>query len=97
MPTVTISEALAQIQTIDQHIARKQSLIEAYLFRDAALRDPLERDGGTPGLLAQELQSIGRLHERKILIRRAVQAANQRAVISHGTQTRSVADWLVWK
>jgi ribosomal protein L7/L12 len=97
MPTLTISEALAQIHTIDRHIARKQKLIEAYLFRDAALRDPLERDGGTAFLLARELQSIRALEERKILIRRAVQAANQRAVISHGTQTRSSADWLVWK
>lgn len=97
MPAVTISEALAQVQSIDQHIARKQQLIEAYLFRDAAVRDPLQDEGGTPAVLARELQSIEALRERKILIRRAVQAANQRADISHGNDTRSIADWLVWK
>jgi hypothetical protein len=37
------------------------------------------------------------LLERKIQVRRAVQAANQQATITHGDVTRSVADWLVWK
>lgn len=97
MPTLTISEALGQIQVIDQHIARKQKLVDAYLLRNASIRDPLAREGGTPAILARELRSIAALQERKILIRRAVQAANERASITHEGENRSVADWLVWK
>jgi large subunit ribosomal protein L7/L12 len=97
MPTLTISEALSQIQVIDQQVAKKQQLIEAYLFRDAAVRDPLARDGGTQPLLAREQQAITALLERKVHIRRGVQAANQQATITHEDETRSIADWLVWK
>src|SRR5687768_9930810 len=97
MPSLTISEALGQVQAIDQQIAQKQQLIAAYLLRDASVRDPLQREGGTPVLLDRELRSIEALQDRKVAIRRAVQAANERAHITHEDETRSVADWLVWK
>jgi hypothetical protein len=97
MPRLNISEAINQIEVIDRLVARKQQLIDAYLLREAAVRDPLERDGGTAGVLAREYRSIQALLGRKVRIRRAVQAANEQATITHGDTTRSVADWLVWK
>jgi large subunit ribosomal protein L7/L12 len=97
MSALTITEALSQIQAIDLQVAKKQQLIDAYLLRSGAIRDPLERDGGTQSVLAREHQAIAALLERKVLIRRAVQAANEQATITHEDQTRSIADWLVWK
>src|SRR5262245_515569 len=97
MPTLTLSEALAEAQAIDRWIARKQQLIAAYLLRPANLRDPLARDGGTPVVLARERQSILALYERKGLLRRLVQAANERTIVTHEEDARPVADWLVWK
>jgi large subunit ribosomal protein L7/L12 len=97
MSALSISEALSQIQVIDRQVAKKQQLLDAYLLRDAAVRDPLAREGGTAAVLAREHQAIAALLERKVLIRRAVQAANERATITHEDETRSIADWLVWK
>jgi hypothetical protein len=97
MPILSISEALGQLAVIDQQIEKKQQLISDYLFRDAAVRDPLARDGGTAEVLAREYRSIQALLGRKVRIRRVVQSANEQATITHGDTTRSIADWLVWK
>lgn len=97
MPTLTTAEALAEFDRIDRRLARKRQLIEAYLFRDAALRDTLAPEGGTPAVLAAELAAIAALQERKLVLRRAIQAANERAGVTLRGVTRSLADWLVWR
>jgi ribosomal protein L7/L12 len=98
MPVLSISEALGQLAVIDLLIEKKQQLISAYLFRDAAVRDPLERHSpGAVEILAREYRSIQALLGRKVRIRRVVQSANEQATITHGDTTRSIADWLVWK
>src|SRR4051794_14283471 len=97
MPLITIVEAMGQIHTIDTRIDKKQQLIAAYLLRPERLKDPLTREGGTVAVLQRELQSIRVLEERKIVIRRGVQRANERAEVAVGGQMRTIADWLVWR
>jgi len=97
MPTLTIAEALAEIETIGRRIDRKQQLVSAYLLREQQYRDPVRLEGGTAPVLARELETIRALHERKIVLRRLIQNAYERALISFGDQTRSLADWLAWR
>ncbi|MFO0927506.1 MAG: hypothetical protein U0736_10770 [Gemmataceae bacterium] len=97
MPTITAAEALAEFDRIDRRLTRKRLFVEAYLLRDAALRDPLAADGGTPAVLAAELAAIEALQERKVVLRRAIQAANERATVTLNGVTRPLADWLVWR
>lgn len=97
MPQITITEALAELRTIDRRIQKKREFVTTYLLRQEMFKDPLEKDGGSVSAIRRELQSIHDLEERKILIRRAIQHANESTTVTVGKQTRSIADWLVWK
>ena len=97
MAQTTITEALAELKTIDKRIAKKREFVLGYLLRQEMFKDPLEKDGGSVSAIRRELQSIHDLEERKITIRRAVQRANEQNSIVVGRQTRSIADWLVWR
>jgi hypothetical protein len=97
MPQITITEALAELRTIDRRIAKKREFVSTYLLRQEMFKDPLEKDGGSVSAIRRELQSIHDLEERKIFIRRAIQQANERTNVTVGKQTRTIADWLVWK
>jgi hypothetical protein len=97
MTQITITEALAELRTIDRRIGKKREFVTTYLLRQEMFKDPLEKEGGSVSAIRRELQSIHDLEERKILIRRAIQQANEATMVTVGKQTRSIADWLVWK
>jgi hypothetical protein len=97
MPTLTVAEALAEVQTIRRRIDKKQQLIAAYLLREQQYRDPLRAEGGSAAVLAGELRSVAALHERTVLLRRLIQNAYEGTAVSFGGRTRSLADWLVWR
>src|SRR5947209_5771802 len=97
MPAITITEALAELKTLDKRIAKKREFVLGYLLRQEMFKDPLEKDGGSVSAIKREMQSIHDLEERKILIRRAVQKANEHNTVTVARQTRSIADWLVWR
>jgi hypothetical protein len=97
MAQITITEALAEIKTIDKRIEKKREFILSYLLRQEMFKDPLEKEGGSVSAIRRELQAIHDLEERRIAIRRAINAANERATITIGEQTRTIADWLVWR
>ena len=97
MPPITITEALAELKTIDKRIAKKREFVLGYLLRQEMFKDPLEKDGGSVSAIKREMQSIHDLEERKIVIRRAVQRANEQNTVTVARQTRSIADWLVWR
>jgi hypothetical protein len=97
MAQVTITEALAELKTIDKRIEKKREFVLSYLLRQEMFKDPLEKDGGSVSAIKRELQAIRDLEERKIAIRRAIQQANERNTVAVGRQTRSIADWLVWR
>src|SRR5262245_45220365 len=97
MAQITITEALAEVKTIDKRIEKKREFVLDYLLRQEMFKDPLEKEGGSVSAIKRELQAIRDLEERKILIRRSIQQANERNTVTVGKQTRSIADWLVWK
>ena len=94
---LTVTEALAEIKTIDKRIAKKREFILSYLYRQEQLRDPLASQGGSAEVLRQERQSIHDLEERKVAIRRTIAAANADTILTVEGETRSMADWLVWR
>ena len=97
MARLTITEALAEIKTIDKRITKKRENILPYLWRQEQLRDPHEKDGGSALFIQQELQSVGDLEQRKISLRRAIQDANDITFIETGGMALSISDWLTWR
>ena len=97
MATTTITEALAEIKTIDKRIEKKREFITTYLVRNEQLKDPLDRDGGSFEAIRRERQAIKDLEELKVAIRRAILDANQENTITLSGTIRSIADWLVWR
>lgn len=97
MSKLTITEALAEIPTIEKRIEKKREFVRSFLYRQSAIRDPHEKDGGSPVLIRRERQAITDLQNRHIAIRSAVQRANQENTITVLGQTRSITDWLTWR
>jgi len=97
MPLITITEALAEIPTIEKRITKKREFILNYLYRQSSIRDPHEKDGGSSLLIARELQAITDLQTRLIKIRTAIQKANAENTIMIGNETRTIVDWLTWR
>lgn len=94
---ITITEALAEIPTIDKRIQKKKEFVCNFLFRQSAVRDPHEKDGGSEDVLKRELQSITDLTQRKITIRLAITQANLSNHIVIEGQTKTIAEWLTWR
>ena len=97
MSKLTITEALAEIQTIRKRISKKQEFVQNYLYRQEMLKDPLQADGGSVAAIEHELQSIHDLETRQIELRRAIARANTENTIRAGDYEKTIADWLVWR
>jgi hypothetical protein len=94
---ITITEALAEIKTIGKRITAKRDFINGILWRPEAIRDPHDKDGGSYQLIARERQGITDLENRVVMLRRAIQTANETTTVSINGTSRSIADWLVWR
>lgn len=94
---MTITEALAELKTIQKRIDKKREHIGGYLMRQDAFKDPLEKDGGSPTVIKRERQAIDDLDRRRVAIRLAIQAVNQRTAVTVEGETRMLADWLTWR
>ncbi len=94
---MTITEALAETRTIAKRIASKRSFVIQYLMRMDNVKDPLEKDGGAPKVIAQEMQAIADLENRLVEIRRQISKANEDTKITIEGMEKSIADWLVWR
>lgn len=97
MSKITITEALAEIPTIVKRVEKKQQFIGNYLYRQSAVRDPHEKDGGSAVLIEKEMQSIKDLQNRIIAIRSAIQEANNNNKITVDGETKTISDWLTWR
>jgi hypothetical protein len=97
MEQMTITEALAEIKTIEKRLVKKREFVNNYLWRQELLKDPHEADGGSRVAIAKERQSIRDLEERIVSLRRAIAKANEFTGISVNNVTRSIADWLTWR
>jgi hypothetical protein len=94
---ITITEALAEIKTIGKRVSAKRDFVNGLLYRQDAVRDPNEKDGGSIAVVARERQGIADLEERVVVLRRAIQRANETTDVTVNGKTRSIADWLVWR
>ena len=97
MSKITITEALAEIPTIEKRISKKQEFILNYLYRQSVVRDPHDKDGGSSVLVGREQQAIKDLQNRIIAIRSAIQKANSETDITIGSETHTIVDWLTWR
>lgn len=97
MTSITITEALAEIPTTLKRIEKKREFVKSFLYRQSAVRDPHEKDGGSSELIERERQAIVDLENRIIAIRNAIQNANQVNEITIGNQTRTINEWLIWR
>lgn len=97
MAKITITEALAEIKTINARIDKRREAVMRYFTRDARLRDPLEADGGSVQFVQRERQAIHDLEERTVLIRSAIQQANMETKLAVRGQERTVSEWLNWR
>ena len=97
MDKLTITEALAELKTIDKRIENKNTFVKNYLARQDMVKDPLEKDGGSVNAIRAEIQSINDLLTRKIAIRGAIQTANQQNKVTIKGKEMSISDWIVWK
>lgn len=95
MPTIT--EALAEVKLINKRLERKKEFVANFLWRQEVMKDPLEREGGSPIVLKRTLQSIHDLGERLIDIRRAIAQTNAGTELDCDGLTMSIADWLTWR
>jgi len=95
--TTTITEALAEIKTIDARVMKKMEFVFTYLGRLEKMKDPLEKDGGSVRALAQERQAIDDLLKRRIAIRTAIQKSNLVSPLTIEGVTQSIAEWLTWR
>lgn len=91
---ITITEALAELKTLAKRIEKKREFVRSYLVRQEKLKDPL---GDSTKALKAERQAIGDLEERVVLLRRAIQKANEQTQVTVNGQTRSIAEWLIWR
>lgn len=94
---LTITEALAELKTLDKRIEKKQQFVAQHLYRQERFKDPLERDGGSVEVLRRERQGINDLIERRIALRTAIAKSNLETTVSINGTSRCVHDWLVWK
>lgn len=94
---ITITEALAELKIIKSKVEKKSAFITNYLARQEAIKDPLDKQGGSVGTIKSERQAISDLLERFVKIRSKISEANSGVGLTIGSDTRSVADWIVWK
>lgn len=97
MTDMTITEALAEIKTINKRLISKRDFVKKNLMRSDAMKDPMEKDGGSAAVLKAEMQSIDDLEERIVELRRAIQKANDTTDLTIEGVTQSITDWLVWR
>ena len=97
MAKMTITVALGEIKIINKRITKKRELVLQHTTREAHYRDPFEKEEGSIAKLSRERQSISDLENRIVALRNAINQANQRTELTIADQTRSIADWLIWK
>lgn len=94
---MTITEALAEIKTLGKRTTKKRESIAMYLARQERFKDPMEKEGGSVEFIKRERQAIADLEARIIVLRLAIQRANETTTLSVQGDVRTIAAWLVWR
>lgn len=97
MPSLTITEALAEIKTISKRLEKKRAAFLPFLVRQDGIKDPLEKEGGSAQYIQQELQAIGDLEKRIVALRQGINRANDYETITIEGTSRSINEWLTWR
>lgn len=99
--TISIHEALAELNLIDKKIASKKSFLLQRLVHEEptnyAWIDEFADKGGVQKVIAQELQAIKDLLANRITIRKAINAANMANTITVGDTEKTIQEWLTWR
>jgi hypothetical protein len=97
MTTYLITEALQQVKILTGRIEKKRQFINKYLTRNSRMVDPLASEGGSKRAIKDEMDAINKLEEQIIAIRVAIQKSNLDTTIKIESDSRTVAEWLVWR
>lgn len=97
MSQLTITEALAEIKTINSRLDKKRATVLNYFLRPSTMNDPFEKEGGLETFVAREQQSINDLEKRIISIRATVQKSNNENTLEILGETRTITEWLAWR
>lgn len=95
--TTTITEALAELKTIDSKIETTKNFVLQYAIRQGTTIDPLADDGGSDKVIPQKIQSLTDLLARKVSIRTAINKKNLETQVNVGDKVKSVAEWIIWR
>lgn len=93
----TITEGLAELKTLRARIDKERELVNNYIARAEAVRDPLEKEGGSQKRIEAAMQSIMDLEANYVSLRRRIAAANDSTEITVNGVTRPITDWLIWR
>lgn len=93
--TMSIHEAFAELRVLKAKREQKRQFVQRFAFRIKAHADPLERVGGAEKTVREEMQAIADLDAREISIREQIAKVNDVVLITIGTQTKSLAAWLL--
>ena len=94
---MTITEALAELKTMNKRIEKKREYVTQFLVRQDGIKDPLASDGGSMDVIQRERQAIADLEKRHVAIRTAIQKTNQTTLITVADITKTIAEWLTWR
>lgn len=97
MPGLTITEALAEIKTINKRLEKKRNAIGTNVGRDSQLKDPFEAQGGSVNYVASQRQSMRDLEKRIVDIRTSIQKVNLTTSLTLQGRTMTIAEWLTWR
>ena len=103
MTTITITEALAELKTLQKRIEKKRTAVGPYLLRQSVIMDPHAFtgnggiEGGSREFVRRERQAIADLMRRVIAIRVAIQRKNHKVSVTVEGETRTLAEWLTWR
>lgn len=97
MRKITITEALAELKTLEKRIEKKRAMVKGNLFRQEQFKDPLLAAGGSEKALKEEAQAITDLENNIVAIRVAILKSNLETAIDVCGVARTVAGWLAWR
>src|SRR5258706_707033 len=97
MGQITITEALAEQQTIIKRLAQKEEFQHAHAVRLKQMVDPLAAAGGSKAALEKDVQAYRDLAARYVLLRHKMLQANLTNNITLRGETKPIYDWLVWR
>lgn len=96
---ITITEALADIKTIDKRLQKKRESTFGFLYRQNAVVDPMlhSEPGSSQEFIKRERQAIVDLETYKIKLRTGIQNVNARETITIDGETHTINEWLTWR